>query len=310
MEATRGAIEGDAVLVSGATGFVGARLVARLVADGRRVAAVVRAGSDATALRAAGVAIVVDDGTAEGLARAVAEIRPATVFHLAAKFTAIHTTADVDALVAANVAFGARLAEAAARAGATRFVTAGTSWQVDEDGEERANSLYAATKAAFEAILGHYAANEGMRALSLRLYDTWGPGDTRRKLLPLLLSAHASGTHLGLSPGDQRLDLVHVDDVVEGFLVAEARLAAAPAGTFERFALRSGRDVSVKELVAIMEKVSGRAMPVAFGERPYRVGEVMAPSPGEILPGWRARIGLEDGLAALIGGDACSTAKP
>lgn len=310
MEATRGAIEVDAVLVSGATGFVGARLVARLVADGRRVAAVVRAGSDATALRAAGVAIVVDDGTAEGLARAVAEIRPATVFHLAAKFTAIHTTADVDALVAANVAFGARLAEAASRAGATRFVTAGTSWQVDETGAERANSLYAATKAGFEAILGHYAANEGMRALSLRLYDTWGPGDTRRKLLPLLLSAHASGTHLGLSPGDQRLDLVHVDDVVEGFLVAEARLAAAPAGTFERFALRSGRDVSVKELVAIMEKVSGRPMPVAFGERPYRVGEVMAPSPGEILPGWRARIGLEEGLAALIGGDACSTAKP
>ncbi len=309
MEGTRGATEEDAVLVSGATGFVGARLLARLVADGRRVAAVVRPGSDRTALEAAGVAIVVDDGTAEGLARAVAEIRPTTVFHLAAKFTAIHATADVDGLIEANVAFGARLAEAASRAGTTRFVTAGTSWQVDEAGAERANSLYAATKAAFEAILGHYAANEGMRALSLRLYDTWGPGDTRRKLLPLLLSARASGAHLGLSPGDQRLDLVHVDDVVEGFLAAEARLTAAPAGTFERFALRSGRAVSVKELVAILEQVSGRPMPVAFGERPYRVGEVMAPSPGEILPGWRARIGLEEGLAALIGGDACSTAK-
>ncbi|MCE1236229.1 MAG: NAD(P)-dependent oxidoreductase [Hyphomicrobiales bacterium] len=289
-------------LVSGATGFIGAHLVRRLLGLGRRMVAVTRGTSDVAALRAAGVDVLVDPGDAAGLAAAVAEVRPATVFHLAAKFVALHAVGDVDALVASNLGFATRLVEAAVGAGCRRIVAAGTSWQVAANGEERPNSLYAATKAAFETILTHYAEADGAKVVTLRLYDTYGPGDVRRKLLPLLLSALSSGERLGLSPGEQRLDLVHVDDVVEAFLVAERRTAAGEAGRVERFAVRSGRAVSVRELVAILETVSGRAMPVTFGERPYRVGEVMAPAPGEILPGWRARIELEDGLSALIGG--------
>lgn len=302
MSGTGDAASEGTALVSGATGFVGAHLVRRLRAEGRRVVAVARRTSDVDGLAARGVEVVVDPGETEALAAVVAEVRPASVFHLAAKFVALHAPRDVDDLVAGNLGLATRLAEAAVRAGCRRLVVAGTSWQVAPDGAERPNSLYAATKAAFEAILAHYAANDGAKVVALRLYDTYGPGDTRRKLLPLLLAALASGERLGLSPGEQRLDLVHVEDVVDAFLLAERRAAAGGAGLFERFAVRSGRSVSVRELVAILEAASGRAMPVVFGERPYRVGEVMTPSPGEILPGWRARIGLEDGLSALIGG--------
>lgn len=297
---------GETVIVSGATGFVGSATVRRLVASGRRVAAVARAQSDVAALTAAGVAVVIDDGTAAGLAAAVAPLQPRTALHLAARFVAEHTVEQVDDLVAANLAFATRFAEATTRAGCRRFVAAGTSWQLDARGAERPVSLYAATKAAFEAILAHYAAADGVKVACLRFYDTYGPGDRRRKLLGLLLGALASGERLGLSPGDQRIDLVHVEDVVDALLVAEARLAAAEAGRFERFAVASGRAPTIKELVGVLETVAGRRLPVVFGERPYRRFEVMAPAPGEILPGWRARISLEEGLSAMIGGAACS----
>lgn len=293
------AVDGTA-LVSGATGFVGGHLVRRLRAEGRRVVAVTRGTSAVAGLAAGGVEVVVDPGDTEGLAAAIAGCRPTTVFHLAAKFVARHVPGDVDDLVVSNLGFATRLAEAAIQSGCRRFVAAGTSWRSAPDGTERPNSLYAATKAAFETILMHYAEADGAKVVALQLYETYGPDDGRRKLLPLLLSALASGERLGLSPGEQRLDFVHVDDVVEAFLVAERRAAANDAGRFERFAVRSGRAVSVRELVAILEAVSGRTMPVGFGERPYRAGEVMAPAPGEILPGWHARVGLEVGLAAQI----------
>lgn len=296
----------ETVVVSGATGFVGTALTRRLVAAGRRVVAVVRPTSDVAGLRALGLEPLVDAGRAEALTEALAPFGPRTVFHLAARFVAEHRTSDVDDLVATNLGFSTRLAEAATRAGCRRFVAAGTSWQIDASGAERPVSLYAATKAAFEAILSHYAAADGVRVAALRFHDTYGPGDPRRKLLALLLGALASGDRLGLSPGEQRIDLVHVEDVVEALLVAEGRLDAAEAGTFERFAVASGRAVSIRELVGILERVAGRPLPVVFGERPYRRFEVMEPSPGAVLPGWRARISLEEGLSQMIGGAACS----
>ncbi len=243
-----------------------------------------------------------DDASATVLAEKIAKIKPKTVFHLAGKFIARHNTEDVDDLVASNLGFATRVAEAAVRAGCQRMIVAGTSWQVDQFGREAPNSLYAATKAAFEAILAHYAATDGLRVMSLRLYDTFGADDPRGKLLSLLLSTLASGSHLGLSPGDQRIDLVHVEDVVEAFLVAETRLIATEHGGFERFTVRSGQPISIKELVAMLEQLSGRKMAVAFGERPYRKGEAMEPAPGEILPDWRVKIGLKEGLAALVRG--------
>lgn len=287
-------------LVTGATGFIGGRLARRLAADGRSVVALARPGSDTTALAADGIAVIRDDGTAAGLAVAVTKCAPTVIFHLAAHFVARHTTADVDALVAANLALPTRLAEAAVAAGGPPVVTAGTAWQLDDDGSERPHGLYAAMKQAAETIFAHYAATDGLKVACLRLYETWGPADPRRKLLPLLLSTLTSGETLALSPGEQRLDFVHVDDVVGAFLHAETRLCAAEPGRFERFAVRSGRPVSIRDLVAIVERIAGRSPPVTFGVRPYRPDEIMTPPPGEILPGWEARISWEDGLPALL----------
>lgn len=287
-------------LVTGATGYLGGRLARRLLAVGRRVVVLARLGADTSALEADGIAVIRDDGSTAGLAAAVAACAPQSVFHLAARFVARHTIADVDDLVASNLGLPTRLAEATVAAGCRVFVTAGTAWQLDADGHERPHGLYAAMKQAAESIYAHYAASDGLKVACLRLYETWGPADPRRKLLPLLLSTLRSGETLALSPGEQRLDFVHVDDVIAAFLHAEARLHAAEPGRFERFSVRTGRPVSIRELVAHIERAAGRPLPVAFGARPYRPDEIMFPPPGEILPGWQARISWDEGLAPLV----------
>jgi nucleoside-diphosphate-sugar epimerase len=126
--------------------------------------------------------------------------------------------------------------------------------------------------------------------------DTYGPADPRRKLLSILREAAAKQESLGLSPGDQKIDLLHVNDVISAFKIAGDRVRKSSAG-IEEFYLRSGRLVSIKELVGIFNKAAGNPVNAHWGERPYRAREVMTPWPeGEVLPGWKPEITLENGI--------------
>ena len=101
---------------------------------------------------------------------------------------------------------------------------------------------------------------------------------------------------MGLSPGEQILDMVHVDDAASAFLVAARRLLAAPAPLMESF-LVSGERMTVRQLVA---RMAGAGLPVQaqWGARPYRPREVMVPCDpgGHRLPGWAPAVSLERGL--------------
>jgi nucleoside-diphosphate-sugar epimerase len=289
-------------LVTGATGFVGGHLALALARAGCEVHAIVRATSDpaATAALRGQATLHPLDGTPGALAAAVRAAAPDVVFHLASCFVAEHRSEDVAPLVDANLAFPTQLLEALARNGAPPLVNTGTSWQ-HYQGPDDPVCLYAATKTAFEAVLGYYVRAEGLRAVTLKLFDTYGPGDRRRKLFALLARAARSGERLAMSAGEQKIDLVHVDDVVRAFIAAAARVRAAPAGAApESFAVSSGAPIPLRELVAAYERAWGVTLAIDWGARPYRRREVMEPwSRGLPLPGWRPQVALEPGLRTL-----------
>lgn len=282
-------------LVTGASGFVGGHLARRLVAEGWDVHALVRPSSGATP---EGARRHVHDGSTASMHSLVAAARPEVVFHVASLVVVQHRPEDVAPLVEANVLLGAQLCDAMAAAGVKRLVHAATSWQHYQDADYQPVNLYAATKQAFADLARYYAEARGLTAVALELFDTYGPGDPRPKLVNLLARAAREGTPLSLSPGEQVLDLVHVDDVAEAFLGAARVDTQEPAPAF---ALTSGARLTLRELVALFSRVAGRELPVTFGARPYREREVMTPwSRGRPLPGWHARVSLEDGLRALL----------
>lgn len=292
-------------LVTGAGGYIGRHLVRRLLAEGWQVDIVVRAGS-ARPLAADWVSRVHvhhDDGSATTLAAALAPARPDIVFHLASLFIAEHRPEQVTALIESNVGFATRLLDAMAESGVTRLINTGTAWQHFDGGDYNPSSLYAATKQAFEAILRFYVEARGFRAITLKLLDTYGPEDERPKLIPALLRAARAGTPLQMTPGDSLIDFVHVDDVTAAFLVAARRLLQGDDAGNEVYAVRSGRAVTLRDLVVLVEQATGTTLTTTWGARPYRAREVMTPwAGGELLPGWRAAIPLEEGLAALARG--------
>lgn len=141
------------VLVTGATGFVGSRVVARFATDGWEVHAVCRPLSDRS--RAPAVAgWHVYEGGAEELVVAVQLSRPEVVVHIAATIVADHTPSQIVDLVTGNITFGTQLADAMTTAGCQRLVNTGTFWQ-HYNGDDRYSpvNLYAATTEASEAVL-------------------------------------------------------------------------------------------------------------------------------------------------------------
>ena len=283
-------------LVTGATGFVGSRLTERLVDEGWAVHVLVRASSslDRLAVVRDRLTVVVDPGDVDGLTAALASVELDACFHLAAHFVGQHTPADVMPLVEANVALPARLAEALAGRTDLVLVNTGSAWQHVGGDDYNPAALYAATKQACKDILRFHADAGAFRVVNLALFDSYGPRDPRAKLLALLRRAQADGTPLGMSSGHQLIDLVYVDDVADAFIAA---VGATPDKDFPEYAVSSGSPLSLRELVTLVERVTGVPVPVEWGVRPPRAKEMLAPwDVGPPVPGWAPRVPLEEGI--------------
>ena len=293
---------GRRALVTGATGFVGRHLCRRLVADGWEVTAVVRdPGSPRVP---AGVAAEAPPDDHAGFVDLVRNADPEVCLHLATHFAAEHRPNDVVPMLDANVVLGTRLAEALVDAGGVPLVNTGTAWQHVGGADYDPVSLYAATKQAFTDILRYHAARRGLPVATLTLVDTYGPDDDRAKLVPALLDVGRSGRPLELSDGGQMIDLVHIDDVVGAFvlvidLLRSDRASVAADGT-TRWAVSSGRPVTLRDLVSRFSTATCLPIDARWGVRPRRAVEMREPWPSVAPPpGWRPTVDLDHGLGAL-----------
>jgi len=286
-------------LVTGATGYIGSNLVRRLLADNWSVHVVVRPLSDLAPLSAARHAIHVHeyDGTTKGMIRLVEDAAPDVVFHLASLFLAQHKPEDVASLISSNVLFSTQLVEAMMANQVFYLINTGTSWQHYCDADYNPVNLYAATKQAFEDILAYYVEAQGLKVTTLALFDTYGAGDPRPKLISLLWETAMEQKPIAMSPGEQLIDLVHVNDVMDAFSLAADLIVRQQVG-HERYGISSGIPMRLIDLVTAFEKATGCAkLPIEWGGRPYRAREVMVPWKSyKTMPGWIPRIPFAEGV--------------
>jgi nucleoside-diphosphate-sugar epimerase len=213
--------------VTGGSGFIGGRLIRRLVDEGRRVRALARSERSAQAVADTGAEPVRGDLDDAEAMRAGAEGCD-VAFHAAA---AVVEWGPWEEFERANV-HGTRNALQACRdAGVRRFVHVGTEAalmvgqplvRVNEDAPLRPDSkaAYCATKArAEEAVIG--ASGEGFETVVVRPRLVWGAGDTT--ILPGLVDAARAGRFRWIGGGRHLTDTTHVDNVVEGLVLGAAR---------------------------------------------------------------------------------------
>lgn len=213
-------------LVTGGTGFLGRRLVARLLAEGRSVAVLGR--TPAPELEAQGVRFIrasLDDAAAVSAACAGIE----TVFHTAAK---VGVWGSYNDFFRTNVLGTRSLLEVCRLHGVHRFIYTSTP-SVVYNGQPLANaneslplttdcpSPYPLTKAIAEREV--LAANSAaLRTIALRPHLIWGVGDPH--LVPRVLERARAGKLRIIGSGQNRVDLVHVENAVDAHLLAESAL--------------------------------------------------------------------------------------
>lgn len=288
------------ILLTGATGFLGSHLIPQLRDRGHRVGCLLRSSS-VLQQDLADLPVWRVEANGAGFREAMTEFMPDVVVHLAALYVAEHRYEDVGPLVQANVTFGAYLLDAMQSVSCKAMVYAGTSWQHYRDRNYCPVNLYAATKQAFSALAEYYLDAAGLRLLELHLYDSYGEDDPRSKLVNRLKAAAESGDELAMSEGEQRVHLVHVDDLSRGVMMACDQVRNFKAGERRIYRLPSAEVVSLRELVAACNAADpSHSVTVRWGAQPYRQREVFQSWEGaEVLPGWRQEMSLEVGLRQL-----------
>ncbi|MCI0340536.1 MAG: NAD(P)-dependent oxidoreductase [Planctomycetales bacterium] len=307
--------------VTGATGFLGRAFVERACAAGHEVRALVRTSSRIPAgWRAPQVRAVPGDLADDGAALRLLE-GAETWVHLAAAGVA-GPARDWDEALRTNVGPVVPWLRRAVSAKVRLAVAAGTGLEYAgrgrlpdapwpdgrpaepllEDSPLETADPYAASKAAGGLLLRAGARESGFPLRYLRLAPLYGPGDTAGKLLPSAVLAARARRPFEMSPGEQVRDWLHVSDAAAALLAATER---TPRAGVEVVNVGTGRGVSHRTLVGgVFARAGADPGLVRAGARPYRPGEphhlVLDRRAAERLLGWVPRIGLEEGLDALV----------
>lgn len=286
------------ILVTGATGFIGTNLT-RELRKKHELFILGQFEGDPEKLGLPGI-VMTDD--IKRLADYIKANEIEGVIHLASLYLTVHTPEQVKDLVSSNVYFGTAVLEAASLAGCVKwFLNTGSIWQnYNTKGTEyNPVNLYAATKQAFIDMAKYYSDVFGIRFCTLKLCDTYGPNDTRRKLFKLFKDYSESGEVLKMSPGEQKIDLIYITDIIAGFTQL-AELLSGDTELADEYVLTSGRQIPLRELAQLFCEVSGRKLNIEWGGRPYRDREVMVPWIGTPVPNWKATVNVEKGIKQFL----------
>jgi nucleoside-diphosphate-sugar epimerase len=284
------------VLVTGATGFIGARLCARLLDAGAEVHALSRcdspAGADSVQWHRGDLA---DAETVEAL---VQSVEPDTVFHLASEVCGDPGHEQVRPMLESNLVGTVNLLGAVQNAGCRRMVVTGSV--VEPRNGEAPTSPYAAAKAASTQHARMFHALYGTPVVCLRLAMVYGPGqEDSAKLIPHVVNSLLRDESPQLSSGLWEVDWVYIDDVVQALLLA----SVADGVEGQTLDVGTGDVASVRTVVEqLTELIDGDAAP-SFGavdDRPLQRSVSADLEPARKLLGWAPATSLLDGLRRTI----------
>lgn len=225
------------------------------------------------------------------------EFRPEYFMHLAAHSTMGADYKTVKETIRTNIEFPTLVTELFFQAGGKKILNVGSYWEHMNNAEYSPNSIYAASKKSFEDLLQYYVDIKGVSAVTLKLFDTYGKNDPRRKILRIIYDSHKNQLPLDISGGDQIISLVHAEDVAEAF---EVGLKAISKG-HQSYLVKAKQVVKLKEIINEFCRINNLSPKLNWGARPYSSQDFFTEvTVNPLLPGWSPKIALTDGLKDLF----------
>lgn len=250
------------ILVTGATGFIGRHLVARLRQDGYVVRALAHDPGGPTICPEGVESVVGDVCDAQAMKSVTAECD--AVYHLAGKAHALsEVRGDENAYCAINTDETRHVLEGAITGGARCFVLFSsvkatgeeTEGCLDESGEARPSTTYGRSKLAAERLVLEYGKRAGLHVVCLRLPLVYGPG-VKGNLFQMICAIDR-GLFPPLPDTANYRSMVHVVDAVQAAVLA----AHTPAADGQCYIVTDGRAYSTRELYELICRALGKPIP-------------------------------------------------
>jgi len=250
------------VLLTGATGFVGANLARRLLREGHDLHLLVRPQFKDWRIEEIRSQVTLHEATIEdalAVENVFKQVRPEWIFHLAA-YGAYPQQDDLARMMAVNFSGTVHLVEAALKQGFEAFIHTGSSSEYGYKNHAPAetdwlepNSHYAVTKAAATQFCRFSAQKTKTNIQTLRLYSIYGPFEEPTRLIPTIIRHGLKQRDFPplVSPKIAR-DFVYVEDTVDAYLAAAS---SKPVESGAIYNVGTGHQTTIADVVAVAQKV-------------------------------------------------------
>ena len=181
------------------------------------------------------------------------------------------------------------------------YISFGSKWELGDSDNKQPLNFYALTKKANDIFYDYFSKNQ-ISIISLKIFDTYGPNDVRKKFFNDLLKSYKQNKLLMITPGKQYLDYVHINDIC--FLISKiiSDIKSKKLKGFNSYTVSSKKPIRLIDFVKLLNQILEKKLKIKLGKK-YRKNESLNKTRKIFnYPGWKIQTNFKKEIKKIFDG--------